>query len=451
MQKDNNEKYLYDNYCISNIDNELVNLDFESEDNKSVISFGLIKASDIEKQMANVRQILFEVTDSCNLRCAYCGYGDIYEDHDQRLNKDFPVDSAKTFLNYMFSRFKSTDNNSINYNVFISFYGGEPLLNIRFIKDIIYFIETLDVPNLRFMYNMTTNAVLLDRHMEYLVDKKVHILISLDGNKFNHSYRVNHLGNNSFNQVFTNIKLIQKKYPDFFNTNIRFNTVLHNRNSVSEAYQFIKQEFGKVTSISELNNMGIREEKKKFFFDLYQNKQESLSQSVEHEIINSDLFFNSPQTHYLSIFLHKYSGNVFRTYSELLYNSDVNNWIPTGTCFPFSKKIFITVNGKILPCERIGQQFTLGQLTRNSVELDFELIADRYNSWYETIGKQCAQCYNISSCMQCIFNIDDLDGSPVCKGFMGKEGFRQYIATQMTYLQENPGLYKRIMEELIIE
>ena len=197
--------------------------------------------------------------------------------------------------------------------------------------------------------------------------------------------------------------------------------------------------------------MGIREDKKSDFLTLYQDKQESLNQSVEQDTIREDLFFESPETHSLSIFLHQYSGNVFKSYNDLLFNNFTNNKLPTGTCFPFGKKIFITVNGKILPCERIGQQFFLGQLTGNSVDLDFEAIANRYNAWFKTIGKQCAQCYNIHSCMQCIFNIENLDRNPVCQGFMAREGFVQYVSDQMTYLEKNPGLYKKIMEELIIE
>lgn len=35
--------------------------------------------------------------------------------------------------------------------------------------------------------------------------------------------------------------------------------------------------------------------------------------------------------------------------------------IPTGTCIPLVKRMFVTVTGKILPCERIGQQFALGK------------------------------------------------------------------------------------------
>ena len=32
--------------------------------------------------LANLPQLVFEVTDACNLRCKYCAYGEFYEDYD---------------------------------------------------------------------------------------------------------------------------------------------------------------------------------------------------------------------------------------------------------------------------------------------------------------------------------------------------------------------------------
>lgn len=33
---------------------------------------------DIEYSLANLKQLVFEVTDACNLRCKYCAYADLY-------------------------------------------------------------------------------------------------------------------------------------------------------------------------------------------------------------------------------------------------------------------------------------------------------------------------------------------------------------------------------------
>lgn len=411
----------------------------------------IITSFKIWNEIVNLRQILFEVTDSCNLKCKYCGYGEFYENHDSRKKKLFSFKRAIVLLDFLFDLWRSNHNTSYSQEVYISFYGGEPLLNTDFIRKIVSYIEKLHLPGKKFVFSMTTNAILLDQYMDYLINKNFKLLISLDGNAYNQSYRTTHSGKSSFEKVCSNVLLLQKKYPDYFKSNVNFSAVLHNRNSVSEIYRFFKNEFDKKPRIAELNTTGIRKEKQIQFRETYRNKNESLHQAENFEEIQTDLFIESPQTWALGIFLHQYSGNVFRSYNNLLIDEPQQNVFPTGTCMPFSKKMFVTVNGKILPCERIGHQFALGQATETEVLLDFEEIALRYNTWYKKLSSQCSHCYNTKACIQCMFNLDDLDGKPVCNGFMNKESFRHYVSVQMEYLEKNPHLYKRIMEEVLLK
>jgi uncharacterized protein len=41
-----------------------------------------LHSSHIASQVANLKQLTFEITDSCNLNCKYCGYGELYGDYD---------------------------------------------------------------------------------------------------------------------------------------------------------------------------------------------------------------------------------------------------------------------------------------------------------------------------------------------------------------------------------
>lgn len=129
-------------------------------------------------------------------------------------------------------------NVSYNNEIGISFYGGEPLIAIDLIKEIILYIESLNIKSLSFSYYMTTNSYLLDKYMSFLVEKQFHLLLSLDGNKVSNSYRVTKRNNSSFEKVYENICLLNKKYPEFFKTNVEFNSVLHNRNSVLQTSSF---------------------------------------------------------------------------------------------------------------------------------------------------------------------------------------------------------------------
>jgi len=134
-----------------------------------------LNADNIRYQLANLKQLTFEVTDACNLRCKYCGYGEFYEDYDKRENKMMSTDSAKTLLNYLVELWNSSHNVSANRNVYISFYGGEPLLNMPFIETIVAYINNIHSPYRSFTFSMTTNAILLDRYMDFLVKHEFNI------------------------------------------------------------------------------------------------------------------------------------------------------------------------------------------------------------------------------------------------------------------------------------
>lgn len=303
---------------------------------------------------------------------------------------------------------------------------------------------------------MTTNGILLDRYIDYLVEKEVRLLISLDGDRYNTSYRVDHRGVNAFDRIVKNVDLVRTRYPDYFERSVNFNAVLHNRNSVESIYEFFQTRYGKVPSIGELNNSGIRPEMREEFNRTYQSSAESLMQSEHYSEIERGMFLKSPTYHSATLFLMQYSEYTYQDYNELLFGKakqDEELTIPTGTCLPFSKKIFVTVNGKILPCERIGHQFALGHVDDLGVHLDFEAIADRYNGYYRKMTPQCSACHNRKACSQCVFNLGDIDApkAPRCLGFMSKQDAEHYRGAQLRFFQENPEAYHKIMTEVIIK
>ena len=97
-----------------------------------------------------------------------------------------------------------------------------------------------------------------------------------------------------------------------------------------------------------------------------------------------------------------------------------------------------------MPCERIGQQFSLGKVSKKGVELDLEKIADKYNAYFAKIDQLCSECYTADSCIQCIFNLPDLESDcPSCHGYTNKQNFEIYKARQMDFLRKHPEAYYR--------
>ena len=413
-------------------------------------NYVLLNSDTVLNNLINLKQLTFEVTDACNLKCKYCGYGEFYDDYDERTNRNLSIKRAINLLEFLEDKWNSRHSSSIKKRTTISFYGGEPLLNISFIKEIVSWIEKRELLQCHFVFSMTTNALLLKKHIEFLVKHDFRILVSLDGNKANHSYRIDHSGNNSFDVVYENIKYVKNKFPNYFDKNVSFNAVLHNKNDYSSLVDFFRKEFDKLPKVSELNTMGIKPERLREFSRLYRSKIQQLNQLSDKEFIKEILFMDNPETSSLCSFLHWHTGNVFKSYNDLLFNENQKKWIPTGTCLPFEKKMFVTVNGKILPCERISHEYALGHVDEEGVLIDVEQITIKYNNWLKKYKPQCTVCYNAHTCKHCMFYNNDLKGSGCCPYFMDKKQFDLYVESQLSYLSENPRLYKKIMKEVVI-
>lgn len=365
---------------------------------------GRMSADLVHSQLENVRHVGFEVTDACNLKCTYCIYGDFYDAYDKRTNKKIEEEKAKILLDFLIDKLHSSANLSIQNEVLISFYGGEPLLNIDFIQKIVSYTQKRQDNYVKFNYGITTNAVYLKKYLPFLYQNNFLVTVSLDGNKANDAYRNFHNGNPSFDIVYRNLKHIQDNYPDYFDKNIRFNSVIHDLNNEQEAFSFIRNEFNKTTRFSSLNPTGIRKSMKDKFNSLNKSKL-SKPNDISKEMEDT-LDLNYGENLLLQDFIFQYSGNMFFDYNELLGNKE--SYLPTATCIPFSRRIFMTVNNKILPCERIGQQFELGVVTDNGVQIDCDLIAQKYNIFYDSLKEQCQNCLFLKNCTQCMFSINDL-------------------------------------------
>jgi uncharacterized protein len=337
----------------------------------------------------------------------------------------------------------------VQHTVHISFYGGEPLLNFNFIEQLISYIENnLKNSNRLFAYSMTTNAILLPKYIEDLVNKNFKLLISLDGDEQASSYRVYHDGKPVFKQVYDAVKSAKERYPDFFETNVSFNAVLHNRNSIEGIVDFFKANFGKTPNIGEINTTGIRPNKTDEFKTLFKNRQESLLSSDNCAEVEKKLNLESPSYNSAFTYLLMNSPFFYMDYNELLFGKkEDRKELPSGTCLPFQKKVFITAGGKIFPCERIGHDYFLGTLTDNDeVDIDFDRIADTCNGYYERISGMCFKCYDKDSCLCCMFQIGVLDNtSPVCKNYMTRNDYEQYLKSQYAFFTRHPELYAEIM------
>ena len=99
---------------------------------------GKLLPDDVEDNLAHIQQIIFEVTEECNLSCTYCAYSKYYVNKERRGTSDLNLEKAKLTLKYFLEKRQKLSTKPIT----ISFYGGEPLKNIKLIRGCCEFSES---------------------------------------------------------------------------------------------------------------------------------------------------------------------------------------------------------------------------------------------------------------------------------------------------------------------
>ena len=122
-----------------------------------------------------MREIVFLVTESCNLDCVYC-----YEDHrgGETLSADF--------MKAKISEAMAADDGCEELG--FSFFGGEPLLEFDAIREVVEWClaEPWATPSKSIQFMVSTNGTLLDNRMKrWFAEHRTHITLSLsmDGTK----------------------------------------------------------------------------------------------------------------------------------------------------------------------------------------------------------------------------------------------------------------------------
>ncbi|WP_319229242.1 radical SAM peptide maturase [Draconibacterium orientale] len=376
------EDYELENSNYSYYKEALLNL-YETSTDDEEISFIDVSPQMIQNAFGLTNQVIFEVTERCNLSCEYCALGETYNNVSARRYKNMEWQTAKTVLDFYITKWNNITPRNFKKYFYIGFHGGEPLLNMPLVQRIIDYIEE-NVSHINFLYSMTTNGTLLNKHIEYLVEKNFLLNISMDGDMKMNSYRIYNNGNEIYNDLFSNLKKIQTKYPGFFKENVEFISVQNNRNTDEGILTYFDKEFGKTSEIHPLSSSMIAN------YDKWNSMRRKNEEIEGEESFNDNLF------EYMRLF----SGNFYTNYRSLLDTSR-KEFTPTGTCIPFSLRVFVTVRKTILSCERVGFDTVLGKVTDGGVEIDYEKIANLYNNIFDKFKSQCKNCYKKESCVIC--------------------------------------------------
>lgn len=177
-----------------------------------------------------VKALCLHICHDCNLCCEYC------------FAKEGTYNTARDYMSSEVGK-KAIDflieHSGPRHNLEVDFFGGEPLMNMQVVKDIVaYGRKRGEECGKEFSFTMTTNCLLLnDENIDFLNKEMDNVVLSIDGRKNIHNaVRKTRNGKECYDVIYNNAKAFRavrgdKRYyvrGTFTNKNIDFcNDVLY--------------------------------------------------------------------------------------------------------------------------------------------------------------------------------------------------------------------------------
>lgn len=347
-----------------------------------------------------LEQVTLELTEKCNLRCGYCIYNEACEKNRDFGERDMPESVALKAIDYAKQHSRKTPILHIGY------YGGEPLINYPvMIKSMRYALETITDRKLHFAF--TTNAVLLtkERCEELAKIPNLSVTVSLDGpEKWHDFYRKNINGTGSFKQAIEGLKNLVNAFGyERSKENVLFSMVyappysterLEETQSFFEKLEWLPAECVKFITYPDEESMDT----------IYKFLQ-------KNDLLDKAGWGKTGLDFSLSDYSRANSKNRNSFTEKLLTDSylpirkraifDVvmDNIRMNGCCVPGQRKLYITVDGNLKICERVGNIPILGNIDSG---IDVEKVKKIYIEEYSKQSlKKCSTCWYARICSIC--------------------------------------------------
>lgn len=421
----------------------------ESVNNENILKAPLLETfsgeqvTDLKKSLENkLGQITFEVTQKCNLRCDYCIYQEEnpkFRDFSQHGDMSFEI--AKKVIDYSLDKMKD--------EFYITFYGGEPLLNFKLIKQCIEYVKSLNLSN-TIMYSMTTNLTLMTKEIaDYLAGvPNFTVVCSIDGNKELHDeHRKGSDGSGSFERAMEGLKNLRNAYGDR-DENIIVNMVI--------TPPYTRERFDKIQGFIE--ECPYINERNTIMFSYADNgKRHDIDELRRREKIENNIQFmeryNPIQCWSIEQFQDIEEPNRIFTWGSMLKgllkihkrglsDTPMKKYYFNGCCIPGGRRLYITIDGEYHICERIGEAPNIGNVMDG---INIPRIQEKYiDEYIEQSRKYCQNCWAAHLCGICYASCYDENGLDMdtkkIRCISEKFGIENQLIQYHEILERNPKL-----------
>lgn len=340
-----------------------------------------------EKCNNGLSHLILNVTEQCNLRCKYCIYsGNYYYERKHSTNK-MSSEIALKSIDFFFEHNKKAN------DIIIGFYGGEPLINIKLIKECVEYAKAKN-KNKKMFFTITSNGTLFnDNIIDFLINNKIGLAISLDGPKEIHDrYRVNHNGNGTYDIIKNNLCKIKEINNDYYNNYIVFNMVITSYNDISKIEQFVNENeeiFDKnillINYVVQFNNYLYN---KNILNKLIFNKSELLSKYITSII-------EKKENKFLSYLLNK---DYVKFHYRKRYKVIGDEILLTHLCVPGGTKLVVNYDGEFHFCTNLCSNMSIGNIYSG---LNHYKIINILSEFINICEKDCYKCWAIRLCDAC--------------------------------------------------
>jgi uncharacterized protein len=340
----------------------------------------------LETRVSNLPQLIFEVSANCNLRCAYCVYNGNYINQRSLTPDNMDFDTACKGIDIVYNHLKDRELKEFAFG----FYGGEPLLNVELIRQII------DYTRDRFTgwdlhYNMTTNLTLLkEDSLELLVKNNIALLISLDGDKPNHDAKRRFVnGNGTFDTVIRNLEKIRERDADYFRRKVGFSSVYSMDLSLDNQYRFFSEQKDvrdlrvRFNTVNTYNTSYYIDNP--YDQDQFQRDFRAMLNRVLDKVRNDET-------------LSGLDSYLYTTFMETGSNLKIRNYTELGGSCMFDDRLYLDSGGSFHICEKMNNRFSIGDVEKG---FDFERMESLVGEFTSVVKTHCRDCSIRYLCKRC--------------------------------------------------
>jgi len=353
----------------------------------------------IEEKLRNeLTALTLVVTEQCNLRCRYCVYSGMYHFERTHSSRKMSDKIALKAIDFFLNRCKNSR------KVFISFYGGEPLLNFELIKKCVEYASVRSKQiDKSLEYSITTNGTLLHGEiLDFLIKNKIGLVISLDGPKDIHDrYRTFPDGRGTFERIFQNLKVIKNREINYYRNYVIYNVTLvppYNLFKIYEFFEHYKDLFGdgQILLINHINPLNTD-----FFAKNNINLDEELVSFAFQEKVLLTHFLNSlKQNEYKPALYSLFEEDFKSIHLRTLTPPFSEDFFMNHLCIPGQTKLLVDCEGKFYFCTNLSSTISIGDINSG---FDFNRINQIIDKFLNVSQKDCCNCWAIRLCNACYF------------------------------------------------